>query len=458
QDSAEGQESCNTLGMETGYTAPEIFTLVMYGITCVLGIVGNALVIWVAGFRMARTVTTLCYLNLALADFFFSAILPFFMVVNAMRGRWPYGCFLCKLFNIMGDTNLFASVFLIAFIALDRCICVLHPVWAQNNRTLSLAKKVIIVPWILALLLNLPVLIFFTTLTDENGDIYCDFNIDFWGDIGKEEKLQRYFTSEAIIGIIRKVRHHSSPGTSAYTQGQWSMKTVLQYLVGVSLHPDVLAKDKLKIQIQNKYRDIAVNESIKQYPIEDSQTRSLHSNYSRSSSTINSNHTLRLTTYSPMQYSIKSLVSFAHWADTPQKLLKVAITMLTARGVIRFVIGFTMPMSIVAICYGLIAVKLAKKGMLNSNRSLRVLTAVVASFFVCWFPFQLVALLHTVWLREIFFGSEYKVLGILGNPVSSLAYFNSCLNPMLYVFIGQDFRKTLIHSLPANLERALTED
>ncbi|XP_023603083.1 N-formyl peptide receptor 2-like [Myotis lucifugus] len=311
--------------METGYTAPEIFTLVMYGITCVLGIVGNALVIWVAGFRMARTVTTLCYLNLALADFFFSAILPFFMVVNAMRGRWPYGCFLCKLFNIMGDTNLFASVFLIAFIALDRCICVLHPVWAQNNRTLSLAKKVIIVPWILALLLNLPVLIFFTTLTDENGDIYCDFNIDFWGDIGKEEKLQRYFTSEAIIGII------------------------------------------------------------------------------------------------------------------------------------RFVIGFTLPMSIIAICYMLIAARIRNKSMSKSHHPLRVLTAVGASFFICWFPFQLCLLLNKLCARAVHEG-KYDIIHLLVYLTSTLAFFNSCLNPMLYVFLGRDFRTTLIHSLPASLERALTED
>ncbi|XP_054565969.1 N-formyl peptide receptor 2-like [Eptesicus fuscus] len=311
--------------MEPGCIAPQIFTLVMQGITCVLGIVGNGLVIWVAGFRMARTVTTLCYLNLALADFLFSATLPIIMVSNTMRGQWPFGWFLCKLVFLMVDTNLYASVFLIAFIALDRCICVLHPVWAQNHRTLSLAKKVIIVPWILSLLLNLPVLIFLTTVTDDNGDIYCDFNIDFWGDISEEEKLQRLFTTLAIIGIN------------------------------------------------------------------------------------------------------------------------------------RFVIGFTLPMSIIAICYGLIAAKIHKKGTIKLGRPLRVLTAVVASFFICWFPFQLCLLLHTVWIREVVFEGMY-IFGLLMYLTSTLAFFNSCLNPMLYVFLGRDFRKRLIHSLPASLERALTED
>ncbi|XP_036152040.1 N-formyl peptide receptor 2-like [Myotis myotis] len=308
----------------TGYTVVQIVSLVIQGIAFVLGILGNGLVIWVAGFRMARTVTTLCYLNLALADFSFLATLPFLMVSSIMKEQWPFGWFLCKLIYIVVDINLFGSVFLIAFIALDRYICVLHPVWAQNHRTVTLAKKVITVPWILALVPTLQIFIFQTTI-NISGNVYCTFN-------------------------------------------------------------------------------------------------------------------------------------FAPWTDTPEKLLNVIITMLIARRVIRFVIGFTMPMSIVAICYGLIAVKLSKKDMLNSSHSLRVLTAIVASFFVCWFPFQLVALLQTVWLREISLGSKYKVLAILFNLVRSLAFFNSCLNPMLYVFIGQDFRKTLIHSLPASLERAMTED
>ncbi|XP_070258062.1 N-formyl peptide receptor 2-like [Myotis yumanensis] len=311
--------------METGYTAPEIFLLVTYGIISVLGILGNGLVIWVAGFRMARTVTTLCYLNLALADFFFSATLPFLMVVLSMRAKWPYGLVLCKLYNIMIDTNLFASVFLIAFIALDRCICVLHPVWAQNNRTLSLAKKVIIVPWILALILSLPVLIFSTTVTDENGDIYCSFDTDFWGDIGEEEKLQKLVTSLKIIGIN------------------------------------------------------------------------------------------------------------------------------------RFVIGFTLPMSIIAICYGLIATKIRNKSMSKSHHPLRVLTAVGASFFICWFPLQLCLFLATRCARAVS-EEKYNIILLLTSLTRPLAFFNSCLNPMLYVFLGRDFRKRMIHSLPAILERALTED
>ncbi|KAM4801049.1 N-formyl peptide receptor 2-like [Urocitellus parryii] len=305
-----------------GYTVLEIIPLVVLAVTFVLGVLGNGLVIWVAGFRMTHTVTTICYLNLALADFSFTAILPIRIISMAMGGIWPFGWFLCKLVHVMVNINLFGSVFLITLIALDRCICVLYPVWAQNHRTVSLAKKVIVAPWILALLLTLPFFFFVTTFKDPTGNVYCFFLLDSWG----VEMLK--------VGII----------------------------------------------------------------------------------------TLKLT-------------NFTH-----------------------FIIGFIMPLSIITVCYGLIAAKIRRKGLIRSSRPLRVFTAVVASFFICWFPFQLVVLLSGVWIEEILFHGKYQIPLVLINLVMSLAFFNSCLNPMLYVFVGQDFRKRLIHSLPAILERALTED
>ena len=152
------------------------------------------------------------------------------------------------------------------------------------------------------------------------------------------------------------------------------------------------------------------------------------------------------------------MFSFESWGDTEMERGNAVITMLTVRGIIRFIIGFSMPMSIVAICYGLIAAKIHRRALVNSSRPLHVLTSVLVSFFICCFPFQLVALLGTVWLKESLPSGGYKILAMLFDPTRSLAFFNSCLNPMLYVFVGQDFRERLIHSLPSRLERALSED
>ncbi|XP_053462155.1 fMet-Leu-Phe receptor [Nycticebus coucang] len=309
-----------------GYLVLDIFSYLVFALTFVLGILGNGLVIWVAGFRMTHTVTTLSYLNLALADFSFTATLPFRVVSKAMGGHWPFGWFLCKFIHTIVDINLFGSVFLISLIALDRCTCVLCPVWAQNHRTLSLAKRVIIVPWIFALLLTLPIIIRLTTMADERG------------------------TGKIVCGF-----------------------------------------------------------------------------------------------------------DFSPWTKDPVERRKVAFTMLMVRGIIRFIIGFSIPMSIVAVCYGLIATKMYRQGLIKSSRPLRVLSFVVAAFFLCWFPYQVVALIVTVRLREWLLGMGQD-LRIAVNVTSALAFFNSCLNPMLYVFMGRDFRERLIQSLPTSLERALSED
>ncbi|XP_075393651.1 N-formyl peptide receptor 2-like [Tenrec ecaudatus] len=298
-------------------------SLLMLGITFVLGMLGNGLVIWVAGFRMARTVTTISYLNLALADFSFTATLPF-QIVWMIKKQWPFGWLLFKLVHIVSSINLYGSIFLITAIALDRCICVLHPIWARNHRTVGLAKRVIIGLWILALVFTLPG-IFMTSVNDKQSKIHC-------------------------------------------------------------------------------------------------------------------------------------LINFTSWCNTTEESMASFITISMTNGIVFFILGFCTPMSIITICYGLIAVDMHKRGLIKSSRPLRVLTAVVVSFFLCWFPSQLVILLHTVWLREIMYNGKYKILGVLTYPASCLAFFNSCLNPMLYVFVGQNFQKRLIQSLPASLERALSED
>ncbi|XP_021516720.1 formyl peptide receptor-related sequence 3 [Meriones unguiculatus] len=297
-----------------------ILSVVVLSITFILGVLGNGLVIWVAGFRMVHTVTTMCYLNLALGDFSFMATLPLHITSMVMRGKWLFGLFLCKFVHIIVHINLFVSVFLITLIAMDRCICVLHPVWAQNHRTVSLARKVIVGAWILALLLTLPNFLFLTTVRDARGDVHC-------------------------------------------------------------------------------------------------------------------------------------ITNFESWVANPEERLKVSNTVNTAVGIISFIIGFSMPMSFIAICYGLMAAQICRIGFVNSSRPLHVLTAVAVSFFVCWFPFQLIILLGNIWNKE-----TPNSIHILLNPASTLASFNSCLNPILYVFLGQEFRKKLIHSLSASLERALRED
>ncbi|EDL20516.1 mCG50297 [Mus musculus] len=194
----------------TSSTVLWIIAVIVLSIPFILIVLGNGLVIWVAGFRMIHTVTTICYMNLALGDFSFMAILPLHIISMIMRGKWLFGWFLCKFVHSIVHINIFVSVFLITIIATDWCICVQHPVWSQNHQTVSLARKVVVVAWIVALLFTLPHLLFLTTVRDARADMYCTCNFESWV-ANHEEQLKVFFTVNTAAGIISFIIGFSLP-------------------------------------------------------------------------------------------------------------------------------------------------------------------------------------------------------------------------------------------------------
>ncbi len=103
-----------------------IMSLIVYSLAFVLGVVGNGIVIWVTGFKMKRTVNTVWFLNLAVADFLFTAFLPLSVSYTAMDFHWPFGQFMCKFNSTLGFLNMFASVYILVVISIDRCVSVVR--------------------------------------------------------------------------------------------------------------------------------------------------------------------------------------------------------------------------------------------------------------------------------------------------------------------------------------------
>uniref|UniRef100_A0A672MDD5 G-protein coupled receptors family 1 profile domain-containing protein n=1 Tax=Sinocyclocheilus grahami TaxID=75366 RepID=A0A672MDD5_SINGR len=118
--------------------------------------------------------------------------------------------------------------------------------------------------------------------------------------------------------------------------------------------------------------------------------------------------------------------------------------------VIRFVFGFLIPLICITTCYGFIARKLGRSTF-HSGRATRIMLAVIVAFVLCWLPYHIVDLIAM-------YGEESSVLALAVDPLAvSLAYFNSCLNPVLYVFMGQDF-KSIKLSLRRVFERVFSEE
>ncbi|ETN67011.1 hypothetical protein AND_001185 [Anopheles darlingi] len=125
---------------------------------------------------------------------------------------------------------------------------------------------------------------------------------------------------------------------------------------------------------------------------------------------------------------------------------------------------FVGPMTLIAVLYVLIGIKLRKskllqgvkrassdyaarsRGVSAQTRVIRMLVAVVAMFFICWAPFhaQRLMAVYSTNTNSIYF---YKVYTIL-NFISGILYFlSTCINPLLYNIMSHKFRDASRHTL-----------
>ncbi|XP_074869078.1 chemerin-like receptor 1 [Carettochelys insculpta] len=146
-----------------------VLSVVVYSLTCLLGILGNGLVIAVITCKMKKSVNAIWFLNLAAADFLFNVFLPLNIAYTAMNYHWVFGLALCKLNSFLLTLNLYSSVLLLTVISFDRCVSVVFPVWAQNRRTITLACLICSVLWAIGFLLSCPSLIFRHTVLRHNS-------------------------------------------------------------------------------------------------------------------------------------------------------------------------------------------------------------------------------------------------------------------------------------------------
>ncbi|XP_078102686.1 C5a anaphylatoxin chemotactic receptor 1 [Sander vitreus] len=284
----------------------QIAALVFYGIVVLLGVPGNALVVWVTGFYMPRSATSLWFLNLALADLLCCLSLPLLMVPIAHDDHWHFGSLACTLVKGLFYLVMYCSVLQLVLISVDRWMLVSRPVWCQNNRRPKQAVCVCVAVWCLALIGSIP---------------------------------QFVYTKEIKAG-----------------------------------------EDKREC----------------------------------------------LTVYTPL----------SAWLVTTY----------------RFLLGFFLPFLVIVVCH-LMVYRRTQSGLMRartrSKRTLRVILAVVLSFFLCWLPLHIVDFLSLTVPRKSTHSPKLYLAQVLA---LCLAYFNSCLNPLLYVCLGRGFKESMNRSVRSMLQ------
>lgn len=288
---------------------PDVIALMIYVAVFLVGVPGNALVVWVTGIEAKRAINAIWFLNLAVADLFSCLALPILFATLILHNHWFLGDIACRILPSLILLNMYASILLLATISADRFLLVFNPIWCQNNRGANLAWVACGVAWGLALLLTLPSFLY--------------------------RRVHREYYPPKVVCVVD------------YGRGGF-----------------------------RKERGVAV---------------------------------------------------------------------------LRLVMGFLWPLVTLTICYTFLLIRTWSRSATRSTKTLKVVLAVVISFFVFWLPYQ------TTGIILVFFPSITYVHSLDALCVS-LAYINCCINPIIYVVAAQSFHSRFLKSLPSRLRNMLTEE
>ncbi|XP_062997187.1 galanin receptor type 1-like [Elgaria multicarinata webbii] len=136
------------------------------------------------------------------------------------------------------------------------------------------------------------------------------------------------------------------------------------------------------------------------------------------------------------QQAPNSSFCWEHWADNPaaKQVYKVAI----------LVVGYLLPLLLITCCYAKVLYHLHKKVKNISRKSERskrktaqTVLLVVTVFLISWLPHHVI----TMWAEfgQFPLNNTSFTFRIISH---CLAYGNSCINPIIYAFLSENFRKS----------------
>ncbi|KAJ7345944.1 hypothetical protein JRQ81_001894 [Phrynocephalus forsythii] len=111
--------------------------------------------------------------------------------------------------------------------------------------------------------------------------------------------------------------------------------------------------------------------------------------------------------------------------------------------------GFIVPLLIMLFCYGVTVHRLFQTKNIQKKRAMKVILAVVLVFLFCWLPYHISLLTDTLLRTHVIAETcgRHNVIdaALVGTEILGLSH--SCMNPIIYAFIGQKFRNNFLKIL-----------
>uniref|UniRef100_A0A674CXA1 Neuropeptide Y receptor type 2 n=1 Tax=Salmo trutta TaxID=8032 RepID=A0A674CXA1_SALTR len=143
----------------TKHVGVQAALITAYSLIILLGLVGNALVIYmIIHFRNMRTVTNFFIANLALADLLVDTLCLPFKLVYTLLDEWKFGAVLCHMVPFAQALSVHVSILMLAVIALERYRCIVFHLGQRLTWRSSLL--IMAFTWTLSAVLAGPLAIF----------------------------------------------------------------------------------------------------------------------------------------------------------------------------------------------------------------------------------------------------------------------------------------------------------
>ncbi|XP_030626685.1 C-C chemokine receptor type 6-like [Chanos chanos] len=322
-------------------------SIYIHPIICVVGFIGNVLVIITYAFyKRAKSMTDVYLLNLAVADIIFVLALP--LIIYNEHNNWAMGDGACKLLSGLYSMNVYSGILLLACIGTDRYMAIVQASrsFRMRSKTQVYGRVICIIVWFLALMLSLPTFIYYKRY-DANERQSKSFDDDY----------------DNYMGYVKIFENHT------YDDYMGDVK---------SFEDDTYDKytgDEPYIVCSFRFDD---------------------------------NTTARV---------VKRLVPSSQVA-----------------------IGFCLPLLIMGFCYTSVILTLQRAKNFQRHKAVRVVLCVVIVFLACHVPYNTTLLYFTVLLFQQMECDQEVSIQVALVVTQTIAYLHCCLNPILYAFVGVNFR------------------
>ncbi|XP_017953307.2 C3a anaphylatoxin chemotactic receptor [Xenopus tropicalis] len=412
------EEVCNYRPYSAGVLEAARYTsFALTALSCVLGLGGNAVVIAVTGFIMKRKNSKIWFLHLAVADFTFCLLLGLY-AHYVLTENWQFGSYLCKISNYVSTCNMYASVFIITALSIDRVLSVAAPIWHHKFFSVRICCWNCAAIWIVTALVSLPMLL----LSDEiqYGDkMQC--RIVIVKPSSATHNIHKREANDSLeYGITGLYRDNEGSGSGDINKDNFK---------------GVVTGTKDKLNLTNvKIQPILGFSNPMPVPMLDIIDYPLYEDI------IN---VTNISTYT-QNITVRTLctVNLREIRDTAFATGCIVIPCL--------VLGYLIPLAVILVSNVIIAQRGGKSQSVKSPRLYRIIIMVILFFFLAWTPLITVQVI----LLAALYGEDvilmYKMYWVLP-LVSSIAFSNSCINPIIYVLVGTQARKALTDFMSTRL-------